>query len=391
MLLEADGVAISPRERPSTATPQRQLTRLAWATVCLLSVALTGCASAQDTLSLRGRVTATATANVVTVPPIHTITLNGYVAAYIWPTAHGVLFTGNSGAAGQQIGMAGAPALYYCDDSVQMVRTVASASPAWDGTVRGIQDVVTAGDWVIYLVADAYRAYWEIWALNLASGQRSEVGRASGHSLLGFYERFVTDGRQVVWSSLAQAGDTTQHIMAVFDLATNQSRRLLTSAVNTFIYPEGAYGGAFVFAKVVNSLTVTGRLNPPPDSSLWLWNLADSAPTQIATTVGSATMNSHYIIWDDTHGNSLTLYNRTTGHETDNWVSECTLPVLGETRPDLACVDVQDRILRLVRLPSGTNVTLFQGDPGLNHNAVSGDRVYWLTTGQQIAWIEMPG
>jgi hypothetical protein len=61
-----------------------------------------------------------------------------------------------------QIGTAGAPVLYYYDDAAQAVRTVATASPAWDGTTRGIQDIVTSGDWVVYLVADAGRSYWEI-------------------------------------------------------------------------------------------------------------------------------------------------------------------------------------------------------------------------------------
>jgi hypothetical protein len=375
----------------------RHTARLACAVAWLVSVALAGCASAQGASSPSVRATATATPDVVTVPPIHTIKLNGYVAAYVWPTTHGVLFTGNPGTTGEQIGTAGAQALYYYDDAAQTVRTVATASPAWDGTARGIQDIVTAGDWAVYLVADAGRSHWEAWALNITTGQRGLVGSAPDHSLLRFNGGFVTDGTQVVWSSILRQGGIIEYVMAAYDLASGQSRTLLTSLQTTVIVPKAMAGGAFVFEKAIDNSAANSGLNATPDTSLWLWQLADSGPTQIATTTDSliTTMNDRYIVWDDAHANTLTLYDRATGHETDAWVVPCTRPALAETRPYLVCVDFASAY-RLVRLPSGSNAAFSEGLVVTNQIGVASDRAYWVATpkgsfsSNQIAWLEMP-
>lgn len=366
------------------------------AATCLVALFLTGCGAGSSPTTAAWtptpNPTATATPETVTVPAIHTITLNNFMASYVFPTAHGFMLFGNPGTVGQPIGWAGARALYYYDNAAQQVQQVAVPTPSTDGVERGIRAMIAAGDWTIYDVADANDTHWEVWALNLTTKQRRLVGSAaSEQSPLVFYASMVTDGTSLVWShATPTAGNTFHHVLMVYDLASGNARTLETTPAGTNDIPEAMANGAVVFDRRAGDTTTT--------DSLWLWTLGDSAPKQISTNPGlNFTMNDQYIVWDDVHSHSLIFYDRATGQENDNtWVASCIRPWMALDRPYLVCIDFDPSTYRLVRVPSGANATFYEGKASSKVIFIGNDRAYWVATPQhspysnQIDYFDLP-
>jgi hypothetical protein len=392
------GCRSAARKHSAMISP-RSCRRLGWAGVCVSSIVLASCASSTTPPSSSGtQARATATPSAVTIPTIQTIALNGYMAAYVWPTAHGFIFTGNPGTTAQQPGATGASALYYYDDATQTVRTVAIASAAADGTPRGIQDIVTSGDWVIYLMADSDRSHWVLSALNIASGQRWPVGSAPDSSPIDFNGTVVTDGTHVVWSTLQGQPSASQYVMVALDLASGQSHTLMTStAANaTSIVPVAMASGTFVFVRTTDTAAANGGLNTATANGIWLWKLGDSVPQQIATSSGrSYAVNDRYIAWDDVQSEDVNIYDRSASKETGT-VANCIRPQLAQTGPYLVCVDFNASSYRLARLPSGESATFFDHNAVNQYVNVAGDRACWVAVsgsspyGSAVQCFDMP-
>jgi hypothetical protein len=335
----------------------------------------------------------------VNIPPFQTTQLDNFTATYVFPTPFGLLFYGNPGMVSQPTGPSGATALYYDDATTWKVEAVAIPTPSSDGVQRGIESLITAGDWAIYEVADSTSGRWEVWALNLATMTHKLVASAADeHSQLSFFASFVTDGITLVWFHLVPAnGGGVKRVLNAYDLATGQSRVLRTTAGFTSTdNPVAMANGTFVFEHIV-SITPTPQSGDTATTSTWLWKLTDAGPQQILANAGlSYTMNDRFIVWDNIHGYTLTLYDRQTGKEADYFVSDCIRPRLAQTRPYLVCVDFNASSYRLVRLPSGDNATFFDHQAASDVIFTASDRACWVVTpandpyGHAVDCFDMP-
>jgi hypothetical protein len=344
-----------------------------WVILVVMSALIAGCA---DT-STRQTVVApsvTATTGGLHYPAIQTIALGDFMASYMTPSAHGLLLFGTPGAVGQPIGSAGQTALYYYDDASQQIASIATPTPAADGSPRGIQYVAAAGDWAAYIVADASQTNWELWALNLVTHAQQLVDSAAKEqSQYHMGGSVVLDGSNLIWSATNVIGGTPENSLRELSLATGSVTTLLTAPGPRFIFPEVLYNGALCYEQ--DDANGVG--------TIWLWVLSEAAPKAISTQPAiNITMNDHFIVWDDVHSRSLTLYDRTTGQETDKWVTSCIRPAIAETVPYVVCVDFDPNTYRLAQLPSGGNLTFYDHKAASLVITVVNDRAYWLGTGE---------
>ena len=358
--------------------------------LCALTLLLAGCAASDQTAqSTKTVAVATPPAGLV-VPPIHTIDLGNFQATVVFPTAHGLVLFGNPGSVGQPIGEADATALYYYDNDTKTVSVIATPTPSADGVQRGIRIAQAAGDWVVYYVGDDGDFRWEIWALNLATKQRELVASASAEQTpLAFLNLFMTDGTSMVWGHAILVNGVRQNILALYDLASGTSRTLLTLPATTVVGPEALVHNTLVFTEQ--------QVDNTSNKTAWIWPLNEQAPKQISANVGlNFTLNDHYVIWDDIHARSLTLYDRTTGQQQDEWVDSCIRPHIVADRPYVVCVDFGTASYRLIRPPSSENTTFYDGQEGEDSIFTADGRAYWVATpkgspyGHQIAYIELP-
>ena len=347
-----------------------------WAALGILSVLLAGCGTASAGQPHMAP-TVSATAGGLQVPAIQTITLDNFMVNYLTPAAHGVLFLGTPGTTGQQAGPSGYGALYYYDNASRQTSSVATPTPAADGTLRGVQYVAAAGDWAAYIVADAARSHWELWALNLATHAQQLVDSAATEGILFNSTQPVLDGANLVWSATSLINGVQQNNLRVYSLASGTTRTLLTLSGSTFAFPTAMFNGTLCY------VSDDGNGN----RATWLWTLTGTAPTQISTEPGlSFTMNDRYVIWDDVHGMTLTLYDRTTGKQTDSWVDACIRPALAASRPYVVCVDFNTHTYLLSQVPGGAALTFFDHQSVNNEIGVSSDRAYWVGPGQGGFW-----
>lgn len=356
------------------------------ASVIATSALLAGCATIGGA-STPPAATATATTVPLRVPPIQTIALGNFMANYVIPAAHGVLLLGTPGKTGQDAGPTGYSALYYYDDASQQVTAVATPTPATDGTPRGVQYVAAAGDWAAYMVADSDSSHWELWALNLATDASHLVDSAAQEGILFNSDQPKLDGTTLAWYATSLTNGVTQNNVRVYTLATGATRTLLTLPGQEFAYPSAIFDGKLVYT----------RDDGNGNQTTWLWTLTDAAPKQIASGAGlTVTMNDRYVVWDDVHSRSLTLYDRATGTLAESWVGSCIRPALAEDRPYAVCVDFDTNTYRLARLPSGDDRSFSDHQSVNNDIGVSNDRAYWLGSGQggmssnQVDYFDLP-
>jgi hypothetical protein len=237
------------------------------------------------------------------------------------------------------------------------------------------------------MVTDSDSSHWELWALNLATRTHQLVDSAAQEGILFNSDQPVLDGTTLAWYATSQTNGVRQNIVRVYSLATGATRTLLTLPGQQFAYPSAIFNGTLSY--VIDD----GNGN----RTTWLWTLSDAAPKQIAAEGGQiVTMNDHYVVWDDLHANSLTLYDRATGTLTDSWVNSCVRPALAEDRPDVVCVDFNTNTYRLATVPGGVDLTFFDHKSVNNYINVSNDRAYWVGPGQggpwsnQVDYIDLP-
>jgi hypothetical protein len=345
----------------------------------VLCVAVAGCSgSSTSTSEVTGQTPAGSTSGpVVGVPPIHTISLGNFQADLVQPGPHGLVLYGNPGTVGQPLGPAGGNAVYYYDFSSQQVETIATPTPAGDGTVRGIIGANPAGDWVVYGVVDPNQQHWELWAVNVVTHEHRLIDSAAQENSQAQWDgNFVTDGTNIVWSAGIEPNGTVEQALRDYNLAARTTQTLMIgpSPSTPFMQPLALEG---------NSLAVTQTYpNNPGQSGLYLWTLGQSSPQLISTEEpANVSMNDHYIVWDQPHTMSLTLYDRASGQITDQWVPGCIRPSIAADRPYVMCLDFDQQTYKLVSVPSGTSLSFFAHQASTGTGGMIGnDRAYWPAT-----------
>ena len=83
-------------------------------------------------------------------------------------------------------------------------------------------------------------------------------------------------------------------------------------------------------------------------------NRSNGTASQISTQVpGDGWLGSRYAVWDDRQSLTTTLYDLSTGKETDYWVKNCIRPAISDTQPYAVCLDFNHRAFKLVHVPDG--------------------------------------
>ncbi|HEV2236639.1 MAG TPA: hypothetical protein VGR57_08265 [Ktedonobacterales bacterium] len=313
--------------------------------------------------------------------------MDNFVASYVISNPHGLVLYGNPGATAQPIGPAGGYALYYVANGSHTVQTIATPTPAADGTVRGILVARTSGDWVAYVIADGNEGHWELWVLNVLSDERRMIDSAPADAAgLRLGGDLALDGADLVYSAAVLpngSAGAVEHVFRAYHLATGQVRTLMSGPSTPIIFPRAMANGAVFFTE--------SQGNTPAGS--WLWVLSDAAPHQISSQIGpNAAMNDHYIVWDDPSSRSLSLYDRATNRESDGIIKNCIRPALPAQGPYGVCVDFDRATYRAFQLPSGQNSTFFDHQAGSLAIAIAGSRAYWVAgqASNVIDYLDMP-
>ena len=325
------------------------------------------------------------------VPPVHSIALGNFQASFVIPGPHGLVLYGNPGATGKPIGPAGGYALYYYDFAAKRVETIATPTPASDGTVRGVLGASAAGDWVVYVIADGTTGHWQLWAWNAVTGVRTLIDSATKeHSQVQLGGDFAADGTDVVWSAAVEPNGFIEQALREYTLATGKTRTLISGANAPIMHPLAMANGALFFDEAQSPSNTT--------YGTYLWVLDQSKPVRVSDEPpANATMNDRYIVWDQPHTMTLTLYDRVTGKVTDDWVTSCIRPSIALDRPYLVCLDYDTSTFRLVEIPSGREVPFFPGQAsGAGGGMVANGRDYWVATtatdeySNHIDYIDLP-
>ncbi len=287
--------------------------------------------------------------------------LGNFSATAVVATAKGLVVAGTPNAVGNT-------ALAYLPFTGGTVTALGKASPASDGSVRGIPRFGAAGDWAVYAQATILGTAWQLVAVQLSTGMATVLDDATqegGSALLA--TAFATDGTDVVWA-VPVAGQTTT-LLHAYDLATGTARPLLSVPTNI---SDVLLANRLLYYRTA---AFTGGQNV---STSWLWWLNQPKPQQImAKVAGTIALNSRYLVWDDANTVTLTLYDLTTGQATTQWIKNCTSPSIAWDRPYVVCGDDTADVYRVVRTPAGTTAAFGARARGGLGNLANG-RVYWI-------------
>ena len=113
---------------------------------------------------------ATSTPALSAIPPIHSLSLGAYKAAYAIPGKTGLVLVPE-----EPPGFGGISSLSFYRYSTKQVEKIATAPAFPDGMQGGIPNVKFGGDWVTYLSDDVQLQRWILWAYNVTTRERVEV------------------------------------------------------------------------------------------------------------------------------------------------------------------------------------------------------------------------
>jgi hypothetical protein len=359
----------------------------------LLSLLLAACDASGPTTVARPTATSappTATPVFAVKPPIHQINLGDFQADAVRPNAHGLLLFGRP--AGTDAGPTSQPAVYFYDFASQTIQTLATPTPAPDGTPRGITYRVTAGDWIVYSFGDFSGSAWELWAVNVVTQRKVKLdtfldeGSVAAEVWRGIA---ATDGKDVVWSANIATASRPTWVLRTYNFASGATHTLLSGPNAPSTGPHGIANGTI--------LVDESQPSPSPQDGLYLWTLGGAAPQHISpevTTTGH--LNDRYVVWDQPQLRSLTLYDRSAGQIMEQWGPKCIRPDIAPDRPYVACFDFDSGLMQLVQIPTGQAITLGKANQS-SAGAIANGRAYWAVPGNSpggagniVDYIDLP-
>jgi hypothetical protein len=351
------------------------------------SLSTTGRTSANTTSTTTSIVAPTATTAAPVIPTTHTIVLGNYQFVFIQPAIRGLILV--SSAQGKPIDQS---KLYFYDYSTQTTRLIAQPTPAPDGTLRGMDGGLAAGDWIVYEETDDSGAHWSIRAVNVVTDEDRLVDsyiQENDQFSLTHDNAFAADGNTIVWATTDRSVNPFRGVLHMYDLATNTAHILQTAPGNNR-YEDLLLHGTMLFYTLVE--VMSGATTP------YLWDLSQPAPQQETALNGRIDdFSPNYFAWSDTHNQTLAIVVRTTGQERDGIAQNCIRPAISQDRPYAVCLDFNHFQFQLVRLPSGaeTPFAVNQADGG-QFGTLFNDRVFWLvfpneaTTSNEAAYFDLP-
>ncbi len=304
-------------------------------------------------------------------PAIHQIALGQFMANAVFPGPDGLILYGAPGSQPPHLGQEGAPAVYFYDFASSQVITIAKATPAPDGTARGAQIAMTAGDWVVYQLADGNGAHWSLWAVNVRTGAKTLVDsyvEENSAPLAPMYGLVTMDAGSVVWSVGVQTTGAPVFSLHQYTFASGSASVLISGPDTPILAPRSLVDGTILLSESHDT--------PQATDGLYLWTPSGSKRISGDSPV-NAHMNSQYVVWDNPQARSLALYNRATGQVTETWQTACIRPDIALDRPYVVCLDYDHTTLYLVQAPSGQAIDLSPAS-GAETGAIANGRDYWV-------------
>ncbi len=353
--------------------------------------AIKGTSTVSPGSSPAGQFTPMPTIPAIPTPTVHTLTIGTFLADAVFPGQDGLLLHGSPGPTYHGPGPAGTDGVYFFGFGSQQVKTIATPTAAPDGTQRGVQASMIAGDWIAYEVADANNAHWSIRAVNTKTSEDRLIdsyAQEGSAPTAPQYGTLVTDGVELVWSAGIQTTGAPAFVLKSYNFASQQTRVLLSGPQTPIVAPRAVANGSV--------LLVERHDSPAPSDGVYLWRLTDPAPRHISTDDPvNAALNDHFAVWDNPQHRSLALYNRDTGQLTENWERNCIRPAIAQDRPYVVCLSFDAGYLWLVRVPSGQTLSLGAASTG-ETGAIANGRDYWVQPGTSapdnnvVNYIDLP-
>ncbi len=309
--------------------------------------------------------------------PIHTFTLDNFLADAVYPNQDGLLLSGKPGSTKQTPGGggegAGAPALYFYDFTTHQIKIVATPTPAPDGTPRGITFGVVAGHWLAFTVADTNDAHWSVRAVNTQTGEERLIDsylQEGSAPIAPFYGLLASDGVDLAWSASVQTTGTPSFVLKVYHFATQQTSVLLSGPQTPSVAPLAVSNGTLLFFE--------SHETRASSDGVYLWNLSEPAAQQISTDrpVNGA-LNDHFAVWDLPQDRTLSGYDRDTHTLHESWGRRCIRPAIAQDHPYVVCLNFNESMMVLVQVPSGQETPLGVASTG-ETGAIANGRAYWI-------------
>ncbi len=329
--------------------------------------------------------------------PIHTFTLDNFLADGVYPNQDGLLLSGSppgsthQAPGGGSSGVVLAPALYFYDFATHQIRIVATSTPAPDGTPRGIIQAIAAGHWVAFTVADTGGAHWSVQTVNTQTGEKRLIGSylqeesAPGAS---FYGRLASDGVDLVWSAGVQTTGALSFVLKAYHYASQQSRVLLSGPQTPVVGPLAVSNGTLLF--------IERHATRVSSDGVYLWNLSEPAAQQISRDDSvTGALNDHFAVWDLPQDKTLSAYDRDTHTRHDSWGRRCVRPAIAQDRPYVVCRNFDEGLMVLAQVPSGQETPLGAAGAGQTGAVVNG-RAYWVQPSatslaiNTISYVDLP-
>lgn len=353
----------------------------------LLCLALTGCGTANTNAKLPSTATSRAPAPTQTPKSIALQSLNIGMTGVLMavPGAAGIVLSQRNLAMGDVTDK-----LYFYRYSTKAVEAIATA-PA---PLNAIADVAFGGDWVAYVAVPGKTVQWQLWAYNVASGERIEIDSAAGENTSAEWNKPLrVSASHVVWSVRypQENAGPEQWDTKVFDFSfAGRTTQLLASA-HLGLLSVMAITDDAVLLDSLDSTTYLPTLYLLSHSGGSKKVLFQGVTQSDAGT--RAAMNSQYVVWEDGPQDALTLYDLRAGQMTTYW-APCYEPEMSSAAPYVICMQSTTHTYALIHLPDATLApygelqrgSLLSPGPDLIYQ----NRVFHVTNSGEVQYFDLP-
>lgn len=281
------------------------------------------------------------------------------------------------------------PSLSFYRYSTHAVEQIATP-PA---PLNAIADAAYGGDWVAYVAVPGKLYLWQLWAYNVATGERIEVDSAAQENTGAEWSKdvHVSDSR-LVWSvryPIASDGpaqwDTN---VFAFSFATRTTEMLYSVHVGS-VYVMAMTERALL-VKFVDATTYLPTLDLIPRGG----PVKELLKGVMQQDLGQhATMNDQYVVWEDGAQDALTRYDLQTAETQTDWAPSCYGPEMSSTAPYVICNQQQTHSYALIHLPDGALTTYGEPQDGSlfspGPDQIYQGRVFHVSTNGEVQYFDL--
>ena len=283
-----------------------------------------------------------------------------------------------------------APSLSFYRYSTHAVEVIATP-PA---PLNAIGDAAYGGDWVAYVAVPGKLFLWQLWAYNVATGERIRVDSAAQENSAAEWSKdlHVSDSR-LVWSvryPIASDGPTQWDTKVfAFSFATRTTAMLYSvhvGGVSVMAMTESA-----LLVKFVDATTNLPTLDLVPRGG----PVKELLKGVMQQDIGQhAAMNDQYVVWEDGAQDALTLYDLRTAETQTSWAQACYGPEMSSAAPYVICNQQATHTYALIHLPDGALTTYGEDQDGSltspGPDQIYQGRVFHVSTTGDVQYFDLP-